>query len=73
MQQLGDMTFDHHTGSPTFVKGGDWISELNKIRGKLKFFKIKGKEKEIGKGFLKFSLGGKLLKMKLQTENKISK
>ena len=44
----------------------DWIFEINEIRGELKFFKIRGKGE-----FLKFSLGGKLLEMKLQTENKI--
>ena len=64
---------------PPFVNGGNWISELNEIRGELKFFKIKGGgggvgeggEKEGGKrNFLKFSLGGKLLEMKLQTETK---
>ena len=59
---------------PPFVKGeggGDWIFELNKIWGQLRFFKIKGVRKRGCRGeFLKFSLGGKLLEMKLQTENK---
>ena len=48
-----------------------WIFELNKIWGELRFFKIKGGRKRGCRGeFLKFSLGGKLLEMKLQTENK---
>ena len=59
---------------PPFVKGrGNWIFELNKIQRELKFFKIKEGNKRGGKGeFLKFSLGGKLLEMKLQTESKFS-
>ena len=62
-------TFTSHS----FVKGGNWIFELNEIRGELKIFKIKGGRKRGGKvEFLKFLLGGKLLEMKLQTENKIS-
>ena len=58
--------------SPFLSEGRDWIFELNKIQGELKFFKIKAGRKKGEKGeFLKFSLGG-LLEMKLQTENKIS-
>ena len=43
------------------MKGGDWIFELNKIQGELKFFKIKGGRgrKRGGQGeFLKFHWGG---------------
>ena len=53
------------------ISGDKIFFELNKIWGELKFFKIKGGRKRGGRGeFLKFSLGGKLLEMKLQTENK---
>ena len=45
----------------SFVKGGDWIFELNEIQGELKFFKIKERRKRGGKrSFLNF-----LLEMKL--------
>ena len=55
-----------HSGSPhpsPFMKerggGGDWIFELNKIRGEPKFFKINGgRKRERKEEFLKFSLGG---------------
>ena len=51
--------------------GLDFLTQQNP--GELKCFKINGGEKKRGKGeFLKFSLGGKLLEMKLQTENNIS-
>ena len=62
-----------HPPPSSLSRGGNWIFELNKIRGKLNFFKIKGERKRGGKEeFLKFSVGVKLLEMKLQTENKIS-
>ena len=44
---------------PTFVKGGNWIFELNEIWGELKFFKIKGDEKEEGRGIFEIFIGGK--------------
>ena len=51
----------HSRFPPPFVKGGNWIFELNEIRGERKFFKIKGERKRGGKGeFLKFSLGGEI-------------
>ena len=59
---------------PSFVKGrGGWIFELNEIWGELKFFKINGGKKKRGEtGIFEIFIGGKLLEIKLQTENKIS-
>ena len=66
---------EYHSGSPPppapFVKGGDWIFELNKI-----FQNQEGAEKE-GGGIFEILIGGgggggELLEMKLQTESKIS-
>ena len=63
----------YHSGSipppsPLFVKGGglDFLTQRNP--GGTKIFQNQGGKEE----FLKFSFGGKLLEMKLQTENKIS-
>ena len=43
--------YKDHSGFPAFLKGGgNWIFELNEIWGELKFFRIKGEEKEGGKG-----------------------
>ena len=44
--------------SPFLCEGRDWIFELNKIQGELKFFKINAGRKRGEKGeFLKFSSG----------------
>ena len=68
----------HPTPPPTFVKegGGSGFLNLAKSRGNwdLRFFKSKGwrKRGKRQREFLKFSLGEKLLDIKLQRENKIS-
>ena len=43
-------SFTGFTQALSGFHGGNWIFELNEIRGELKFFKIKGEEKEGGKG-----------------------
>ena len=37
---LRDNAAQHHIGYPPFMKEGNWIFELKKIRGELKLFKI---------------------------------
>ena len=46
--------------SPSLWKGGDWIFELNEIREELKFFKIKGEEKEGERGIFEIFVGGEI-------------
>ena len=42
------------------MKWGDWIFELNEIQGELKFFKIKGEEKEGERGVFEIFIGGEI-------------
>ena len=52
------MILDYIAPPPPFVKEENWIFELNKIQGELKFFKIKREGEKRGKGeFLKVCWG----------------
>ena len=51
---------DFIVASPSLWRRGNWIFELNKIQGELKFFKIKREEKEEGRGIFEIFIGGKI-------------
>ena len=57
---LRDNAAQHHIGYPPFMKEGNWIFELKKIRRELKLFKIKGKKKEGGCGIFEIFIRGKI-------------
>ena len=79
MQQLGDMTFDHYSGStPPSQRGWgtgwgwlDFWTQRNPGENEI-FHNQGGKKKKGERGIFEIFIGGKLLQMKLQTENKIS-